>query len=92
MNKSEIISNAAKVTGYNKKDVAAAYEAIVKTITDALIAGDEVSIAGFGKFKVNERAAREGRNPSTGEIMQIPATKTPSFKASLTLKNAIKGA
>lgn len=91
MNKSEFITAIASSTGYTKKDTTAFVDAMVDVITKTLTAGEEVSLSGLGKFKVNERAAREGRNPLTGEPMSIAATKVPSFKAAKNLKDAIKG-
>lgn len=92
MNKTELISGVATKLGYTKKDVTAVVDATFAAITDALVNGDKVAVAGFGVFDITERAAREGRNPQTGEAIKIPATKSPKFKASKTLKDAVKGA
>ena len=73
-----------------KKDAGAAVDAVLKTIEDELKRGGEVTFTGFGKFHVAERGAREGRNPRTGETMQIAATKVPRFTAGSGLKKAIK--
>jgi len=89
MNKTELISAVAEKTGYTKKDTTLVVDTVIETITEALIAGDEVSIAGFGKFSVAERAEREGRNPQTGETLVIAASKAPKFKAGKALKDAV---
>lgn len=89
MNKTELISEVAGKLGVTKKDTGAAIDAIVAVITDALADGQEINIAGFGKFSVSERAAREGRNPATGETISIPASKAPKFKAAKALKDAV---
>ena len=90
MNKKEIIKQISIKTGYSQKDITEVIESLLYTITDELARGNDVSITGFGKFVVQERAARNGVNPKTGEKIQIAATKTPKFKASSTLKNAVK--
>ena len=89
MNKNELIAAAAESSGHTKKDTEAALKAIVDVITDSLKKGDKVQIVGFGTFEVSERAAREGRNPHTGEAMQIAASKAPKFKAGKALKDAV---
>lgn len=89
MNKTELISEVAGKLGVTKKDTSAAIDAIVTVITDALADGQEINIAGFGKFSVSERAAREGRNPATGETISIPASKAPKFKVAKALKDAV---
>jgi DNA-binding protein HU-beta len=89
MNKNELIAAAAESSGLTKKDTEAALKAIVDVITDSLKKGDKVQIVGFGTFEVSERAAREGRNPHTGEAMQIAASKAPKFKAGKALKDAV---
>ena len=90
MSKQEFVEKVADEAGLSKKDANAAVEAMLKTIEDALKSGEEVSFTGFGKFHVADRGAREGRNPRTGESMQIPATKVPRFTAGPGLKNATK--
>ena len=77
-----------KKADINKKEAQAALEAITQSIEEVLSQGEEVSLIGFGTFKVNERAACTGRNPKTGETMQIAASKSPSFKAGKALKEA----
>lgn len=78
--------------GVTIKDTAVFVDAIIKVIQDELIAGEKVSIAGFGTFETVERAARKGRNPQTSEEIIIPPSKSPKFKASKTLKDAVKNA
>ena len=90
MTKSEFIDRVASQSGLSKKDATAAVDAVLKTIEDELKGGGEISFTGFGKFHVAERGAREGRNPRTGESMQIAATKVPRFTAGSGLKKAIK--
>ena len=89
MNKAELISRISEVEGTTKKAAGEQVEAILAVITEALAAGDEVSLTGFGKFSVAERAAREGRNPQTGEAIKIAASKSPKFKAGKALKDMI---
>ena len=89
MKKSELISAIAAKSGLSKKDSEKALSATIDSITDALIAGDKVQLVGFGIFDVKERAARTGRNPKTKEVINIPATKTPLFKAGKPLKDAV---
>lgn len=92
MNKVELIREVAKRSEFTQKDVATVVDAMVATMKDAMVAGEDVKLVGFGTFTVVERAAREGRNPSTGETMQIPASRAPKFKASGALKDAVKEA
>ena len=89
MNKGELI---AKITeaGLSKKDARIAVDAVIATIGDALAKGESVQLSGFGTFSVKERAPREGRNPRTGEVVKIKATKAPVFKAGKTLKDKVK--
>ena len=90
MTKSEFIDKVADESGLSKKDAGTAVDAVITSIEKALQSGEEVSFTGFGKFHVAERGAREGRNPRTGETMQISATKVPRFTAGSGLKKAIK--
>ncbi len=90
MSKQEFVDRVASETGLSKKDAGAAVDAVLSTIESELKGGGEVSFTGFGKFHVAERGAREGRNPRTGEAMQISATKVPRFTAGSGLKKAIK--
>ena len=89
MNKTDLISAIATDSGLSKKDSEKALSATVDAITKALAAGDKVQLVGFGIFDVKARAARIGRNPKTKEPINIPATKTPQFKAGKALKDAV---
>ena len=89
MNKTELISAIAVNSGLSKKDSEKALTATIDAITKALVAGDKVQLVGFGIFDVKARAARVGRNPKTKEPIDIPATKTPQFKAGKALKDAV---
>lgn len=87
MTKAELVSAMAEKTGLTNKDVAAAVNAFTESVKEALVKGDKVQLVGFGTFEVAERAARMGRNPSTGESIQIAASKTAKWKPSSTLKS-----
>lgn len=89
MNKKMLIDVVSEKLGATKKDTGAALDAIVEAIIEAVAEGQEVNIAGFGKFGVSERAAREGRNPATGETIEIAASKSPKFKAATAFKTAV---
>ena len=89
MNKTELIAAVAEKAEISKKDSEKALKAFVDVVTEQLKAGDKVQVVGFGTFEVSERAAREGRNPQTGETMKIAACKAPKFKAGKALKAAI---
>lgn len=89
MNKSELIAKVAEKADITKKDAEKAVAGIFSSIQEALVAGDKVQVIGFGTFEVKERAARTGRNPQTGDEIQIPASKNPSFKAGKALKDAV---
>ena len=90
MNKSEFVTQIAEANNITKKDASNAVEQVLAGLSVALSNGESVSFIGFGKFSVSERAAREGINPSTGEKIQIAATKTPKFTAGATLKQVVK--
>lgn len=90
MNKTELIAAMAEKAEMSKKDAEKALIAFTNVVADTLVDGDRVSITGFGTFEVVERAARTGRNPQTGEAIQIPASKSPKFKAGKALKDAVK--
>jgi len=90
MNKSELI-NAIAAAGLSKKDAGIALDAAVTAVSEALAKGESVQLVGFGTFSVKERAAREGRNPRTGEIVRIAAAKSPAFKAGKALKDKVNG-
>ena len=87
MNKTELVAAMAEQTNLSKKDVEAALKAFVDVVAEELKKGEKVRLVGFGTFEVSERSAREGRNPQTGETMQIKASKTPKFKAGKALKD-----
>ena len=89
-NKAELIEKVSATTDLTKKDATAAVEAVFETIKDSLANGEKVQVIGFGNFEVRYRAARKGRNPQTGEEIQIPASKVPAFKAGKALKDAVK--
>ena len=89
MNKKELIAAVAEKTDLSKKDADAAVSAVLGAITDALKAGDKIQLVGFGTFEVRNRAAKQGRNPRTGETMTVPASKVPAFKAGKALKDAV---
>ena len=89
MNKAEFISAIVDASGASKADATAHVEATVSVITNTLKNGQEVAIAGFGTFKSKRREARQGRNPRTGESIQIQASNVPSFKAGKALKDAL---
>ncbi len=90
MNKTELISAVAESSDLSKKDAGKAVDAVFQTIMDSLGEGERVQIIGFGNFEVRDRAARNGRNPQTGEEIQIPASKVPAFKAGKALRDAVK--
>ena len=89
MTKTELINAVAEKAELSKKDAEKAVSAVLEGITDALISGEKVQLVGFGTFEVRDRAAREGKNPATGETIQIEATKVPAFKADKALKDAV---
>ena len=89
MNKTELVERIAEETDVPKSEVQKYWEAFEEVVTSALKSGEEVQITGFGKFYVQQRKAREGRNPQTGEKMKIAASKVPSFSAGNALKEAI---
>ncbi|MBB3109276.1 DNA-binding protein HU-beta [Paenibacillus phyllosphaerae] len=89
MNKTELIAKVAELTDLSKKDASKAVDAVFDAISDALQSGDKVQLVGFGNFEVKSREARKGRNPQTGEEIDIPASKIPSFKAGKSLKDLV---
>ncbi len=91
MNKGEMITLVAAKSGVSKKDAKEVVDAMVELVGDVLKEGDSIQIAGFGTFKVSERAARQGRNPKTGETIEIAASRSPSFKAGKALKDKVNG-
>ena len=86
MNKTELVAAMADQTGLTKKDVEAVLKAFTDVVSGELKKGGKVQLVGFGTFEVSERAAREGRNPQSGEPMKIAASKAPKFKAGKALK------
>lgn len=90
MNKTELIAKVAETTELTKKDATKAVDAVLDAIADALKDGDKVQLIGFGNFEVRERAARKGRNPQTGEEIEIASSKIPAFKPGKQLKDSIK--
>mgnify|MGYP000849427642 CR=1 FL=1 len=89
MTKAELVTSLAEKSGLTKKDSEKALAAFIETVTDTLAQGESIQLVGFGTFEVSERAAREGRNPQTGEAMTIAASKTPKFKAGKALKDML---
>lgn len=90
MNKTDLVNAVAETSELSKKDAGKAVDAVFQTIMDTLKTGEKVQIIGFGNFEVRDRAARKGRNPQTGEEIQIPASKVPAFRAGKALKDAVK--
>jgi DNA-binding protein HU-beta len=89
MNKTELVNQVAKTAELSQKEASKAVEAVFGTVLEALKKGDKVQLIGFGNFEVRERAARTGRNPQTGEEIQIAAGKVPAFKPGKALKDAV---
>lgn len=89
MNKSELIDAMAAKSGMKKTESAAALDAFIEAVGDALKNGDQVTLVGFGTFLVREREARTGRNPRSGETIEIAASRLPSFKAGKGLKDTV---
>lgn len=90
MNKADLVEEVVNQTGLTKRPSREAIDAITSVITDALARGEKVSLMGFGTFQVAKRKARIGRNPQTGEELQIPARKTPRFKPGKGLREKVK--
>ncbi|GAB6932058.1 HU family DNA-binding protein [Calditerricola satsumensis] len=90
MNKQEIIARIAEKSGLTKKDVETVVNAVLEEITEALRAGEKVQFVGFGTFETRKRSARTGRNPQTGETINIPEAVIPAFRAGNKLKEAVK--
>ena len=91
MNKTELVAAMAEQTNLSKKDVEAVLKSFADVVSEELKNGGGVQLVGFGTFEVSERAAREGRNPQTGESMTIAASKAPKFKAGKALKDLVNG-
>ena len=90
MTKADFIDKVADRSGLSKRDASKAVDAVLDSITDTLKQGDAVSFTGFGKFSAQQRAARQGVNPRTGERVQIPAATVPKFSAGSQLKQALR--
>ena len=90
MNKTELINAVAEQTDLSKKDATSAVDAVFDVVTGSLQKGEKVQLIGFGNFEVRERAARKGRNPQTGDEIEIPASNVPAFKPGKALKDAVK--
>lgn len=90
MTRDSLLDQMAAKLGTSKKGADDAVRAFTDIVTSALSAGDEVTLTGFGSFKVSNRAARQGVNPRTGEKLQVPAMKVPKFKAGKALKDAVR--
>ena len=89
MNKTELVAAMAEQANITKKDAEAALKAFTDTVAAELKKGEKVQLVGFGTFEVSTRAAREGRNPQTGAVMKIAASKAPKFKAGKAFKDAV---
>ena len=89
MNKNNLVASVANDSGLSKADAAKAVDSVFDTISGALSSGSDIRLVGFGTFSVAQRRASEGRNPRTGEKIQIPASKQPKFKAGKALKDAV---
>ncbi|MNH66548.1 DNA-binding protein HU 1 [compost metagenome] len=89
MNKTDLIKGVAETTEYAKKDVEVVVNEVFAQITNALANGEEINIPGHGKYSVKEKAARTGRNPQTGEAVEIAAKKAPAFKFAKAVKDAV---
>lgn len=90
MNKTELIHQVTEQVHLSKKDVTEVIDTVLQTITEALRNGETIQLVGFGSFEVRSRAARKGRNPKTGEVIQIEASKVPAFKPGKLLKEGVK--
>jgi len=90
VNKAELVEQVANQTGLTRKASREAVDAIVSAITDSLVREEKVTLVGFGTFQVMERKARKGRNPQTGQTIQIPAKKVPKFKPGQGLREKVK--
>jgi len=89
MNKTELVAAVAETANLSKKDAEAAVKAFTEVVSEELKKGGKIQLVGFGTFEISERAAREGRNPRTGENMKIDASRTPKFKAGKALKDLV---
>jgi DNA-binding protein HU-beta len=90
MNKTELVKAVAEQAELTQKDAAKAVDALIETISETLAQGEKIQLIGFGTFEVRDRSARKGRNPQTGEEIEIAASKAPAFKPGKELKEAVK--
>jgi DNA-binding protein HU-beta len=90
MNKTDLVNQVAEKSELSKKDAAKAVDALLNTISESLAKGDKIQVLGFGNFEVRERSARKGRNPQTGEEIEIAASKVPAFTPGKALKDSVK--
>jgi DNA-binding protein HU-beta len=90
MNKTELVQAVSERTELSRKDASEVVEAVFEVITEALANGEKVQLVGFGNFEIRERAARKGRNPQTGEVIDIAASRVPAFGAGKTLREGIR--
>lgn len=90
MNKLELVNEMASKSGLSKKDTENALKAFIETVEETLTRGEKIQLVGFGTFETRVRAAREGRNPKTKEVIQIPETTVPVFKAGAAFKEKVK--
>ena len=90
MNKSDLINQVSEASELGKKEATKAVDAVFEAISTALQNGEKVQLVGFGNFEIRERSARKGRNPQTGDEIEIPASKIPAFKPGKALKDGIK--
>lgn len=89
MTKEELVAKMAEKSGLSKAESKEALKALLESVKETLASGEEISLIGFGTFKVSERSERQGKNPKTGEVITIKASKCPSFKAGKSLKDAV---
>ena len=89
MKKSDLIAKIAEKAGLTKKDAEKSLNAFIETVTETLAAGDKIALVGFGTFETKKRAARQGKNPQTGAVINIAASTVPTFKAGRGLKDAV---
>lgn len=90
MNKTELVAKVAEKAELSKKDAEKAVNAFVDSVKEGLVKGDKIVLVGFGSFETKKRAARKGKNPQTGEVINIAASTVPAFKAGKALKDAVK--
>lgn len=90
MNKTELVAKVAEKAALSKKDAEKAVNAFVESVKEGLVKGEKIVLVGFGSFETKKRAARKGKNPQTGEVINIAASTVPAFKAGKALKDAVK--